>query len=80
MGDGLTRHALSWGHLQGRKPSLPLSCCGTASGQRGFTGGDVLACTAAGSFALSLLDTTAPGVDGVIPSMQDVLSKGQYFL
>ena len=40
----------------------------------------LLACTAARSFALSLLDTTAPGVDGDIPSMQDVLSEGRYFL
>ena len=40
----------------------------------------LLACTAARSFALSLLDTAAPGVDGDLPSMQDVLSEGRYFL
>ena len=61
VGDGPTRHALSWGHLQWRKPGLLLSCCGTRS------------------FALSLLDTTAPGVDGVVPSIQDVLSEGRIF-
>ena len=36
--------------------------------------------TAARSFAVSLLDTSAPGVDGDVPSMQDVLSEGRYFL
>ena len=40
----------------------------------------LLACTAARNFALSLLDTAAPGVHGDVPSMQDVLSEGRYFL
>ena len=33
----------------------------------------LLACTAARSFAESLLGNTAPGVDGAVPSMQEVL-------
>ena len=40
----------------------------------------LLACTAARSFATSLLDTAAPGVDGDVPSMHDVLSEGRCFL
>ena len=39
-----------------------------------------VAITAARSFALSLLDTTSPGVDGDVPSMQDVLCEGRHFL
>ena len=51
------------------------------SGQHGFTGGDVslnallLAVSPCPCSTLS-----APGVDGDVPSMQDVLSEGRYFL
>ena len=34
----------------------------------------LLACTAARSFAESLLGNTAPGVDGAVPSMRSVIS------
>ena len=40
----------------------------------------LLACTAARSFAESLLGNTAPGVDGVVPSMQDVLCDMRHVL
>ena len=35
----------------------------------------MLACTAAHSFALSLVDGLAPGVDGAVPTLCDVLSE-----
>ena len=40
----------------------------------------LLACTAARSFAESLLGNTAPGVDGAVPSMQDVLCDFRHLL
>ena len=40
----------------------------------------LLACTAARSFAESLLGNTAPGVDGAVPSMQEVLCDFRHLL
>ena len=40
----------------------------------------LLACTAACSFAESLLGNTAPGVDGAVPSMQEVLCDFRHLL
>ena len=38
----------------------------------------ILACTAARSFALSLVGGLAPGVDGAVPTLCDVLSEARY--
>ena len=38
----------------------------------------MLACTAARSFALSLVDGLGPGVDGAVPTLCDVLSEARY--
>ena len=73
---GATRRALSWGHLQGRKPGLPPLLRHSVRAVWLHRWRCLLACTAARSFAFSVLDTTAPRVDGVVPSMQDVLSEG----
>ena len=37
----------------------------------------MLACTAARSFALSLVDGLGPGVDGAVPTLCDVLSEAR---
>ena len=38
----------------------------------------MLACTAARSFALSLVGGLGPGVDGAVPTLCDVLSEARY--
>ena len=38
----------------------------------------MFACTAARSFALSLVDGLDPGVDGAVPTLCDVLSEARY--